>query len=153
MTIYHVTSLYIHSVGVVPQLDRGWCPRSLVMVTFAVTLLVRMMHEWVRIEKFLIIHCICRWWLGICLYRQHTRRCDWEEFDDREKFLDEVWRKGANLGKRIVYEKKEMREKYLKEPSGWILGTIKRELNLYASDDDTLEDMQDHQEMTLAYWR
>jgi hypothetical protein len=40
----------------------------------------------------------------------------------------------------MVYEKKkEMREKYLKMPRGWIFGTIKRELNLYASDSDTLE--------------
>jgi hypothetical protein len=38
---------------------------------------------------------------------QHTRRCDWEEFDGREEFLDEVQRKGAQLGKRMVYEKKK----------------------------------------------
>jgi hypothetical protein len=38
----------------------------------------------------------------------------------------------------MVYEKKkEMWEKYLKMPLGWILGTIKRELNLYASGGDT----------------
>jgi hypothetical protein len=55
----------------------------------------------------------------------------------------------VKLGKRIVYEKKkEIREKYLKEPPGWILRTIKRELNLYVSVSDTLEDVQD-----LAYWR
>jgi hypothetical protein len=54
----------------------------------------------------------------------------------------------------MVYEnKKEMRKKYLKMPPGWILGTIKRELNLYASGGDTLEDLQDHTEMALAYWR
>jgi hypothetical protein len=30
----------------------------------------------------------------------------------------------------MMYERKqEMREKYLKVPPGWILGTIKRELN------------------------
>jgi hypothetical protein len=35
----------------------------------------------------------------------------WEEFDGREEFFDEVRRKGAKLGKRMVYEKKkEMRE-------------------------------------------
>jgi hypothetical protein len=35
--------------------------------------------------------------------------------DGREEFLDEVRRKGAKLGKRMVYEKKlEMQEKYLK---------------------------------------
>jgi hypothetical protein len=54
----------------------------------------------------------------------------------------------------MVYEKKkEMREKYLKMPLSWILGTIKRELNLYASGGDTLEDLQDRTEMALAYWR
>jgi hypothetical protein len=54
----------------------------------------------------------------------------------------------------MVYEnKKEMREKYLKMPPGWILGTIKRELNLYAFGGDTLEDLQDRTEMALAYWR
>jgi hypothetical protein len=53
-----------------------------------------------------------------------------------------------------VYEKKkEIREKYLKMPPGWILGTIKKELNLYAFDDDMLEDLQDHTKTTLAYWR
>jgi hypothetical protein len=62
-----------------------------------------------------------------CLCRQHTRRSDWEDFNGRKQFLDEVQRKGAKLGKRMIYEKKkEMCEKYLKEPSGWILGTIKR---------------------------
>jgi hypothetical protein len=50
--------------------------------------------------------------------------------------------KGAKLGKRMVYEKKkEIQKKYLKLPSSWILGTIKRELNLYASGGDTLEDL------------
>jgi hypothetical protein len=62
-----------------------------------------------------------------CLCQQHTSLCDWEDFDDREEFFDEVRRKGAKLGKRMVFEKKkEMFEKYLKEPPGWILGTIKR---------------------------
>jgi hypothetical protein len=45
--------------------------------------------------------------------------------------------------------KKEIREKYLKVPPGWILGTIKREWNV--SDGDTSEDQHDHHEMTLAY--
>jgi hypothetical protein len=53
----------------------------------------------------------------------------------------------------MVYEKKkEMREKYLKISPGWILGTIKRELNLYASSGDMLEDLHDRTEMALAYW-
>jgi hypothetical protein len=60
----------------------------------------------------------------------------------------------VKLGKRMVYEKKkQMRNKYLKMPPGWILGTIKRELNLYASGGDTLEDLQDRTKTTLAYWR
>jgi hypothetical protein len=60
-----------------------------------------------------------------CLCQQHTRHCDWEEFDSREEFLDEVRRKGAQLDKRMVYEKKKkIREKYLKEPPGWILGFV-----------------------------
>jgi hypothetical protein len=54
----------------------------------------------------------------------------------------------------MVYEKKkEMWEKYLKMLPSWILGTIKRELNLYASDSDTLEGLQDRTETALAYWR
>jgi hypothetical protein len=59
----------------------------------------------------------------------------------------------VTLGKKMVYEKKkEMREKYLKISPGWILGTIKRELNLYASSGDMLEDLHDRTEMALAYW-
>jgi hypothetical protein len=54
----------------------------------------------------------------------------------------------------MVYEKKKViREKYLKMPPGWILGTIKRELNLYVSSSDTLEDLQDRTVTALAYWR
>jgi hypothetical protein len=44
LTIYHVTTLQFHSVSVVSQPDRGLYRQSLVMVTFLVTLLVRMMH-------------------------------------------------------------------------------------------------------------
>jgi hypothetical protein len=46
-----------------------------------------------------------------------------------------------------------MREKYLKMPPGWIIGTFKRELNLYVFVDDTLEDLQDRTETALVYWR
>jgi hypothetical protein len=54
----------------------------------------------------------------------------------------------------MVYgKKKEMREKYLEESSGWIIETIKRELNLYAFGGNTLEDLQDHHKTALAYWR
>jgi hypothetical protein len=60
----------------------------------------------------------------------------------------------VKLGKRMVYEKKkEIWEKYLKMPSSWILGIIKRELNLYTSDGDTLEDLQDRTKTALVYWR
>jgi hypothetical protein len=83
---------------------------------------------------------------------QHTRRCDWETFESRKKFLEQVRRKGDKLEKMMMYERKQwMREKYFKVPPGWILGTIKRELN--ASDGDTSEDRHDHHEMALAYWR
>jgi hypothetical protein len=52
----------------------------------------------------------------------------------------------------MMYERKqEMSEKYLKVPLGWILGTIKRELNAFGG--DMLEDRQDHHKMALAYWR
>jgi hypothetical protein len=52
----------------------------------------------------------------------------------------------------MMYERKqEMCEKYLMVPPGWILGTIKIELN--ASGCDTLEERQDHHKMALAYWR
>jgi hypothetical protein len=52
----------------------------------------------------------------------------------------------------MMYERKqEMREKYSKVSLGWILGTIKRELN--ASGGDTSKDRQDRHEMILAYWR
>jgi hypothetical protein len=52
----------------------------------------------------------------------------------------------------MMYERKQdMREKYSKVSLGWILGTIKRELN--ASGGDTSKDRQDRHETTLAYWR
>ena len=36
---------------------------------------------------------------------QHTRRCDWETFEGREEFLEQVRRKGDKLGKMMMYEK------------------------------------------------
>jgi hypothetical protein len=42
--IYHVTMPRNLYVSVVYQLDREWCPPSLGMATFVVTLLLRMMH-------------------------------------------------------------------------------------------------------------
>jgi hypothetical protein len=81
---------------------------------------------------------------------QHTRRCDWETFEGRKDFFEQDRRKGDNLGKMMMYERKqEMQEKYLKVPPGWILGTIKRELNV--SGGDTLEERHDCHEMALAY--
>jgi hypothetical protein len=41
----HATTLRILYVSVVYQLDMEWCPPSMGMATFVVTLLVRMMHE------------------------------------------------------------------------------------------------------------
>jgi hypothetical protein len=47
-----------------------------------------------------------------------------------------------------------MHEKYLKEPLGWILGTIKRELNLLdLTGNPSLEELHDHHDMWLVYWR
>jgi hypothetical protein len=42
--IYHATTLWILYVNVVYQLDREWCPPSLAMTSFVVTLLVRILH-------------------------------------------------------------------------------------------------------------
>jgi hypothetical protein len=59
----------------------------------------------------------------------------------------------VNLGKRMIYEKKkEMHEKYLNEPPGWILGTIKRELNLSEfKGDEGLEELNDCHNTALTY--
>jgi hypothetical protein len=89
-----------------------------------------------------------------CLCRQHTKHCDWEDFDGHEEFLDEFRMKGAKLGKKMVFEKKKIREKYLNEPPGWILGTIKRELNLLElCSNKTVGDLHDQHDTTLTYWR
>jgi hypothetical protein len=40
-------------------------------------------------------------------YQQHTRRYDWEMFEGREEFLDQVRRKGDKLGKRMMCERKQ----------------------------------------------
>jgi hypothetical protein len=62
---------------------------------------------------------------------QHTRQCEWETFEGREKFLAEVQRKGHKLVKKMVDERKEeMRRKHLKIPPDWILFTILNDLNL-----------------------
>jgi hypothetical protein len=86
-------------------------------------------------------------------YRQHTRRCDWEAFEEHEEFLDQVRRKGDKLGKRMMYERKQqMREKYLKVPSRWILRTIKRELNLFElCGNGPVDDLHDEYDKALAY--
>jgi hypothetical protein len=87
--------------------------------------------------------------------RQHTKRCDWETFEGREKFLDQVLRKEDKLGKRMMYERKQhTREKHLKQPPRWILGTIKRDLNLFElCGNETMDDLHNQHDMTLAYWR
>jgi hypothetical protein len=87
------------------------------------------------------------------LCRRHTRQYDWEMFESHEEFLDEVQRKGAKLGKRMIYEnKKKMCEKYLKEPPSWILGTIRKETNLFdLLSNETLEELPDHHDTTLVY--
>jgi hypothetical protein len=54
--IYHATILRNLYVSVVYQLDREWCPPSLGMTTFVVTLLVRMMHGRVHINETIITH-------------------------------------------------------------------------------------------------
>jgi hypothetical protein len=57
--------------------------------------------------------------------------CQRETFEGCEKFLEEVRKKGPEVGMKMVYErKKEINKKYLKDPPGWILGTIMRVLNL-----------------------
>jgi hypothetical protein len=68
---------------------------------------------------------------------------------------NEVQRKGVNLDKRMVYEKKkEMREKIFMEPPGWILGTLKRELNLFElCGNETVDDFHDQHDKAPVYWR
>jgi hypothetical protein len=86
-------------------------------------------------------------------YWQHTRRCDWEMFEGHDEFLDQVRRQGDKLGKRMMYEiKQQMREKYLKEPSRWILGTIKSELNLFElCGNATVDDLHNENDKALPY--
>jgi hypothetical protein len=76
-------------------------------------------------------------------------------FEGREEFLDQVQRKQDKLGKRMMYERKQqMREKYLKVPPSWILGTVKRELNLFdLRGNGTVDDLYDEHDKALTYWR
>jgi hypothetical protein len=69
--------------------------------------------------------------------------------------LSRFKRKGDKLGKRMVYERKQqMHEKHLKQPPHWILGTIKRELNLFKlSGNETLDDLHRQYDTALTYWR
>jgi hypothetical protein len=47
-----------------------------------------------------------------------------------------------------------MREKHLKQPPRWILGTTKRELNLFKlCGNETLDDLHHQHNTTLMYWR
>jgi hypothetical protein len=85
--------------------------------------------------------------------QQHTRTCDWETFKGREEFLEKVQRKEDKLDNMMVYERKQqMREKHLKQPPHWILGTIKREFNLFKiCNNETLDDLHRRHDTTLAY--
>jgi hypothetical protein len=56
--------------------------------------------------------------------------CKWETFEGSEEFLNEIHRKGPEVQKMVYERKKEIHEIYLKEPLGWILRIIMRELNL-----------------------
>jgi hypothetical protein len=50
----------------------------------------------------------------------------------------------------MMYERKQqMHEKHLKVPPGWILGTIKRKLNLFEHD-RSLDDLHNENNTTLA---
>jgi hypothetical protein len=53
--IYHATTLCILFVSVMYKLDKEWCPLSLDMTTFVVTLLVRMIHVWAHKHKLLLV--------------------------------------------------------------------------------------------------
>jgi hypothetical protein len=57
--IYYATTLCILLVNVVYKLDNEWCPPSLDMATFVVTLLVRMMHGWAHKSKLLLVFGMC----------------------------------------------------------------------------------------------
>jgi hypothetical protein len=85
--------------------------------------------------------------------RQHTRTCDWGSFKGHKEFVEQVQRKGDKLGKRMVYERKQqMHEKYLKQPPRWILGIIKRELNLFKqSGNEMLDDLHHQHDTALVH--
>jgi hypothetical protein len=53
----------------------------------------------------------------------------------------------------MMYERKQqMREKYLKMPPSWILGIVKRELNLFdLHGNGTLDHLHDEHDKALAY--
>jgi hypothetical protein len=53
----------------------------------------------------------------------------------------------------MMYKRKQqICKKHLKVPPGWILGIIKRELNLFEHD-GTLDNFHDEHDKALAYWR
>jgi hypothetical protein len=54
----------------------------------------------------------------------------------------------------FMKKQKKCVKKYLIEPLGWILCTIKRELNLSdLTRNPSLEELHYHHNMALAYWR
>jgi hypothetical protein len=112
------------------------------------------MFGWVNIYKVFIGHFVCRWRLVTCLCWQHVRRCEWETLECREEFLDEAWRKGAKLGKRMVHEKRKKCVKNIwSSPRVGFLIQL-REWNLSDTiENPSLDELHDHQDITLAYWR
>jgi hypothetical protein len=85
-------------------------------------------------------------------YRQHTRRCDWETFENHEKFLDQVQRKWDKLGKRMMYERKQqMHEKYLKVQPRWFLGQLRESWICFT--DATMELWTTYTMSTIRPWR
>jgi hypothetical protein len=72
-------------------------------------------------------------------------------FEGHEEFLDEIYRKGDKPGRRMMFERKQqVSEKHLRVPPCWILGTIKRELNL-CEHIGTLDNLHDELNKALMY--
>jgi hypothetical protein len=71
-------------------------------------------------------------------------------FEGHEEFRDQVWRKGDKVGNSMMYERnQQMREKYLSMPPRWILGTIKRGLNLFEHN-KILDDLHDEHDKAIT---
>jgi hypothetical protein len=71
-------------------------------------------------------------------------------FEGHEEFRDQVRRKGDKVGNSMMYERnQQMREKYLNMPPRWILGTIKRGLNLFEHN-EILDDLHDEHDKAIT---